>query len=131
MYEKKIPKDLSCGLNIAIEVIGGKWKANLLANISKGIIRPSELHKSIPQASARVLNQQLSELELHGIVEKKIYNVLPPKSEYSLTKNAESVLEVLRAMKSWGEGYKEIFHELTQNSRIEGHDGIANQESCS
>lgn len=112
MYEKKIPKDLSCGLNIAIEVIGGKWKANLLANISKGMKRPSELHKSIPQASARVLNQQLSELEFHGIVTKKIYNVLPPKVEYSLTAGGESILEVLYAMKSWGEGYKETFHQL-------------------
>jgi len=112
MYEKKIPKDLSCGLNIAIEVIGGKWKSNLLANINKGIRRPSELHKSIPQASARVLNQQLSELEFHGIVTKKIHNVLPPKVEYSLTSGGESILEVLYAMKSWGESYKETFHDI-------------------
>lgn len=114
MYEKKIPKDLTCGLNIAIEVIGGKWKANLLANISKGLKRPSELHKSIPQASARVLNQQLSELEFHGIVTKKIYPVLPPKVEYSLTAGGESLLDVLYAMKSWGEGYKETFHSLIE-----------------
>ncbi len=112
MYEKKIPKDLSCGLNIAIEVIGGKWKSNLLANINKGIKRPSELHKSIPQASARVLNQQLSELEFHGMVTKKIHNVLPPKVEYSLTTGGESILEVLYAMKSWGEGYKKTFHDI-------------------
>lgn len=115
MYEKKIPKDLTCGLNIAIEVIGGKWKANLLANISKGLKRPSELHKSIPQASARVLNQQLSELELHGIVTKKVYPVLPPKVEYSLTIGGESLLDVLYAMKSWGEGYKETFHSLIES----------------
>jgi DNA-binding HxlR family transcriptional regulator len=114
MYEKKIPKDLSCGLNIAIEVIGGKWKSNLLANINKGIKRPSELHKSIPQASARVLNQQLSELEFHGIVTKKIYNVLPPKVEYALTEGGESILEVLYAMKSWGESYKKTFHDIIQ-----------------
>lgn len=112
MYEKKIPKDLSCGLNIAIEVIGGKWKSNLLANINKGIKRPSELHKSIPQASARVLNQQLSELEFHGMVTKKIHNVLPPKVECSLTTGGESILEVLYAMKSWGEGYKKTFHDI-------------------
>jgi DNA-binding HxlR family transcriptional regulator len=114
MYEKKIPKDLSCGLNIAIEVIGGKWKANLLANISKGMKRPSELHKSIPQASSRVLNQQLAEMEFHGIVTKKIYNVLPPKVEYSLTNGGETLLEVLYAMKGWGEDYKEIFHSLVK-----------------
>lgn len=114
MYEKKIPKDLSCGLNIAIEVMGGKWKANLLANINKGMKRPSELHKSIPQASARVLNQQLSELEFHGIITKKIYNVIPPKSEYSLTPGGESLLEVLYAMKNWGEGYKETFHKIIE-----------------
>lgn len=101
-------------MNIAIEVVGGKWKANLLANISKGLKRPSELHKSIPQASARVLNQQLSELEFHGIITKKIYNVLPPKVEYSLTAGGESLLDVLYAMKKWGEGYKETFHSLIE-----------------
>jgi DNA-binding HxlR family transcriptional regulator len=114
MYEKKIPKDLTCGLNIAIEVIGGKWKSNLLANINKGIRRPSELHKSIPQASARVLNQQLSELEAHGIVEKISQNSFPLKVEYSLSKGGESILEVLYAMKAWGESYKETFHQLRQ-----------------
>lgn len=111
MYEKKIPKDLSCGLNIAVEIIGGKWKPNLLANINKGLKRPSELHKSIPQASARVLNQQLSELEFHGIIEKKTYNI-PLKVEYSLTTGGEGILEVLYSMKSWGESYKETFHKL-------------------
>ena len=119
MYEKKIPKDLTCGLNIAIEVIGGKWKANLLANISKGLKRPSELHRSIPQASARVLNQQLFELEKHGIIEKKIHNVLPPKVEYLLTVDGESVLAVLRAMKNWGEGYKATFNALLQREEQE------------
>jgi len=118
MYEKKIAKDLTCGLNIAIEVIGGKWKANLLANISKGLKRPSELHRSIPQASARVLNQQLSELEFHGIVEKTIFNILPPKVEYALTPGGETILEVLKAMKSWGEGYKETFHQLIKKSEV-------------
>ena len=118
MYEKKIPKDLTCGLNIAIEVIGGKWKANLLANINKGLKRPSELHKSIPQASSRVLNQQLSELDFHGIVEKKIFNVLPPKVEYSLTKGGESILQVLYAMKGWGEGYKKTFHKLVKQKVV-------------
>ena len=119
MYEKKIPKDLTCGLNITIEVIGGKWKANLLANISKGIRRPSELQKSIPQASARVISQQLSELEFHGIVVKKIYNTLPLKVEYFLTDGGESILEVLHSMKKWGENYKETFHALIKKERQE------------
>lgn len=86
----------------------------LMANINKGMKRPSELHKSIPQASARVLNQQLSELEFHGIITKKNHNVIPPKSEYSLTSGGESLLEVLYAMKNWGEGYKETFHKIIE-----------------
>ncbi|WP_206170555.1 winged helix-turn-helix transcriptional regulator [Spirosoma pollinicola] len=79
--------------------------------------RPSELHKSIPQASARVLNQQLSELESHGIIEKKNYNVLPPKVEYSLTTGGERILDVLYAMKNWGEGYKKTFYELLKQKK--------------
>lgn len=75
---------MNCGIVVTMEAIGGKWKPCLINDINKGIKRPSELHKKHPNASLRVLNQQLSELEKHGIVEKNIFPVTPPKVEYSL-----------------------------------------------
>jgi len=102
MYEKKIPKELNCGIVVTMEAIGGKWKPCLIDDINKGIKRPSELHKKHPNASLRVLIQQLSELEKHGIVEKTIFQVAPPKVEYSLTTKGISLLPLIDIMRRWG-----------------------------
>lgn len=102
MYEKKIPKDLNCGIVVTMEAIGGKWKPCLINDINKGIKRPGELHKTHPDASLRVINLQLSELEKHGIVEKTIFPVVPPKVEYSLTNKGESLLPLIDLMRKWG-----------------------------
>jgi DNA-binding HxlR family transcriptional regulator len=102
MYEKKIPKDLNCGIVVTMEVIGGKWKSCLINDINKGIRRPGELHKTHPEASPRVLNLQLSELENHGIVEKTIFPVVPLKVEYALTNKGKSLLPLIDVMRKWG-----------------------------
>jgi DNA-binding HxlR family transcriptional regulator len=108
MYEKKIPKDLNCGIVVTMEIIGGKWKTCLINDINKGIKRPSELHRSHPEASLRVINQQLFELERNNIIEKKIYPVLPPKVEYSLTEIGRSLLPLIDLMLSWGNEHRSM-----------------------
>lgn len=85
MYEKKIPFDIDCGIKIAMEVIGGKWKSCIILELDNGPKRPSELHRLFADANARVIDQQLKELEKHGAIRKKIYAELPPHSEYSIT----------------------------------------------
>jgi len=67
------------------EVLYGKWKIRLLWFINEGHQRPSELQRKIPDASRRVLNIQLKELEEQEFITKKIYAVVPPKVEYSLS----------------------------------------------
>jgi len=108
MYEKKIPKDLNCGIVVTMEIIGGKWKTCLINDINKGIKRPSELHRSHPEASLRVINQQLFELERNNIIEKKIYPVSPPKVEYSLTEIGKSLLPLIDLMLSWGNEHRSM-----------------------
>ena len=73
MYERKIPITLDCGLDLIGEVLYGKWKMRLLYFINEGHKRPSELQRKIPDASRRVLNMQLKELEQHELVTKVIY----------------------------------------------------------
>lgn len=102
MYEKKIPKDFSCGISITLEIIGGKWKPCLIDSINQGIRRPSQLAKKHPLASKRVLNLQLKELEAYGVIRKVIYPVLPPKVEYFLTEVGESLLPLVEMMENWG-----------------------------
>jgi len=106
MYEKKIPKDLNCGIVVTMEIIGGKWKTCLINDINKGVKRPSELHRAHPEASLRVITQQLFELEKHNIIEKKVFPVLPPKVEYSLTEAGITLLPLIDFMLSWGNEYK-------------------------
>ncbi|WP_343745613.1 helix-turn-helix domain-containing protein [Chitinophaga sp.] len=103
MYEKKNPKDLSCGIGMTLEIIGGKWKPCLINAIHKGIHRPSELARQNPAASKRVLSLQLKELEQHGVVRKIIYPELPPKVEYFLTELGESLLPLVDMMEKWGD----------------------------
>ena len=73
MYKKKIPLDIDCGVAIAMEVMGGKWKSCILYELEKGSKRPSELHRHFENTSPRVINQQLKELEIHGMIEKTIF----------------------------------------------------------
>ena len=69
MYNKKIPIDINCGFRIAIEVMGGKWKPYIIYELLDGPRRPSELQRRMPEASERVLAQQLKELVEYGVDE--------------------------------------------------------------
>jgi DNA-binding HxlR family transcriptional regulator len=102
-YERKILPNLNCGLDLIGEVLYGKWKIRLLWFINEGHKRPSELQRKIPDASRRVLNVQLKELEEHGLIIKKIYAVVPPKVEYSLTEFGKTLIPVISAMGTWAD----------------------------
>src|SRR5688572_29343387 len=103
MYEKKTVPNLNCGLDLIAGVLYGKWKIRLLWFIHQGNKRPSELQRKIPDASRRVLNIQLKELEDHELVTKIIYPVMPPKVEYSLTEFGETLIPVISAIGNWGD----------------------------
>ena len=103
MDERKIPLNLNCGLDLIGEVLYGKWKVRLLWFINEGHKRPSELQRKISDASRRVLNIQLKELEQHELVTKVIYAVVPPKVEYSLTDFGKTLIPIIAALGQWGD----------------------------
>jgi len=107
MYERKILPNLNCGLDLIGEVLYGKWKIRLLWFIDQGHQRPSELQRKIPDASRRVLNIQLKELEDHELVVRKIYPVVPPKVEYSLTEFGKTLIPVISTLGIWGDENEE------------------------
>lgn len=107
MKDRKIPLNLNCGLDLIGEVLYGKWKIRLLWFINSGHQRPSELQRKIPDASRRVLNIQLKELEEHELVSKVIYPVVPPKVEYSLTDFGKSLIPVISALGNWGDEHQD------------------------
>src|ERR1700744_1118523 len=106
MYEKKTLPNLNCGLDLIGEVLYGKWKIRLLWFINEGHKRPSELQRKIPDASRRVLNIQLKELEVHGLVSKTIYPVVPPKVEYYLTDFGRTIIPVITLLGQWGDEHE-------------------------
>lgn len=104
--------NLNCGLDLIGEVLYGKWKIRLLWFLNEGYQRPSELQRKIPDATRRVLNMQLKELEEHGLVTKKIYPVVPPKVEYSLTEFGKTLVPVIAALGQWGDEHEELLRDV-------------------
>ena len=105
MYEKKIPGKKRSGVDVTFYVIEGKWKRDIILCLNNGIKRPIELQKHLAEANARVLNQQLKELEKYGIIYKKVYPSVPPKVEYYLTDIGKELIPLFKVMEDWGNNY--------------------------
>lgn len=103
MTEKKI--NFTCPVEATISLIGGKYKAVILWHLLHGTMRYSELHKKMPNATDKMLTQQLRELEKDGLITRTVYPVVPPKTEYNLTEFGQSLVPILDAMCSWGNEY--------------------------
>ena len=92
----------SCPVEAIIRLIGGKYQAIILFHLISGKLRFSELQRFLPQATGKMLTQQLRELEDDGLISRKVYPVVPPKTEYSLTDFGKSLAPVLQQMCDWG-----------------------------
>ena len=105
-----------CPVTTTLSVIGGKWKPIILYTLYKQTRRFSQIKKLIPMISQKMLTQQLRELEADDIVHRKVYPVVPPKVEYSLTEHGSfmflppgyhgTLMPILDAMVAWGEKHK-------------------------
>ena len=98
-------KTNECPVSATLELIGGKYKALILWHLSEGTLRYSELRSRISGATAKMLTQQLRELEQDDLIHREVYPVVPPKVEYSLTALGKSLLPVLVTMRDWGADY--------------------------
>jgi DNA-binding HxlR family transcriptional regulator len=117
MYEKKIILKFDTGIDFTKDVLYGKWKPCLMYLLYNEPRRPSELQRLIPEASRRILNIQLNELEEYGLVTREIFQQMPPKVVYSITELGQTLLPVLIAMNEWGEKYKEPLEEIRRNNK--------------
>lgn len=95
-------KTYHCALSVTMDFIGGKWKTVVLWYLRKGHKRFGELKKHIPDITEKMLSLQLKQLEKDGLVRRKIFPEVPPRVEYSLTANGETLLPVLEAIAAWG-----------------------------
>ncbi|MCL2522484.1 MAG: helix-turn-helix transcriptional regulator [Erysipelotrichales bacterium] len=95
-------ENLDCPVSATLNLIGGKYKALILWHLMDKTIRFSELRKMIPSATSKMLTQQLRELESSELLIRKVYPIVPPKVEYSLTEKGKSLEPILNAMFQWG-----------------------------
>ncbi len=91
-----------CGLEAALDVLGGKWKPMVLWNLARKSQRFGELRRSVTGISEKMLIQQLREMERDGIVAREDFKEIPPRVEYSLTPFGVSLGEALRPLCDWG-----------------------------
>ncbi|MFM9372080.1 winged helix-turn-helix transcriptional regulator [Streptomyces sp. Da 82-17] len=95
-----------CGLDAAVDVVGGKWKPMILwALHDHGTLRFGALRREVAGVTEKVLNQQLKEMEADGIVHREVYPEVPPRVEYSLTGLGETLNAALMPLGDWGETF--------------------------
>ncbi len=115
-------KVYNCGLEAALDVLGGKWKPLILWNLQSGRRRFGELKRLVAGISEKVLIQQLRELEADGIVHRKAYPEIPPRVEYSLTSFDVSLKEAMTPLCLWGTRHMERIGAIHRPCATDGRD---------
>jgi len=92
----------TCPIDFAMSLIGNKW------SLQDGPLRFGELKRLIPGITEKMLTQQLKKFEKNNIVLRKVYPEVPPKVEYRLTQDGESLKTIMALIKQWGEEHLSI-----------------------
>jgi DNA-binding HxlR family transcriptional regulator len=91
-----------CPVEAALEQIAGKWKGLIIYHLLEETLRFNELSRRVGDVTQRSLTKQLRELEFNGIVHRKVFAVVPPRVDYSLTDKGRELHDVLAALHAWG-----------------------------
>lgn len=97
--------EYSCSMELTLDIIGGKWKPLIIWHLGRKTMRFSELKKTLPNITQKMLTQQLRALEEDQLVNRFVYTQVPPKVEYSLTERGKTLLPVLSTLCEWAIGY--------------------------
>jgi DNA-binding HxlR family transcriptional regulator len=93
-------------VELALDVIGGKWKMPILWRLKDRVWRYGELKRSLGRITHKMLTEQLRELERDGLLVRTVYPVVPPKVEYSMTPLGHSAVPVIEQLRQWGEEFR-------------------------
>ena len=116
------------GVEATMNIIGGKWKPIILCHLKHQTMRTGELRRAIPNITQKMLTQQLRELEDDGIVDRKVYNQIPPKVEYSLTEYGDSLNRILEELCLWGEDNIERRKQNGENIILLNSENVETQD---
>ena len=92
----------TCSVAACAEILGTKWTALLVHDMSEGARRFSQLEHACPGISPRTLSERLRALEAEGILLRRSYPESPPRVEYELTEKGEAMLPIIAAMREFG-----------------------------
>ncbi|WP_309122264.1 winged helix-turn-helix transcriptional regulator [Paenibacillus sp.] len=120
--EAPVRKKYNISVEATLEVIGGKWKCVILCHLTHGKKRTSDLKRLMPGITQKMLTQQLRELEEDGIVNRIVYNQVPPKVEYELSEYGSSLQSILDSLCAWGENH--IIREYGDKSAVLEDNGL-------
>lgn len=109
-----------CPVEATLDVLGGKWKANILRHLSSGSKRFGELRRLMPRVTQQMLTAHLRELERNGIVRREVFASVPPMVEYSLTPLGRQLAPVFDALYAWGQRYLKAVASPTVRRRRRG-----------
>lgn len=90
----------------AMQIIGNKWTALILRDLFEGSRRFCELERSVGNINPRTLSQRLDDLEASGIITRKSFAEVPPRTEYTLTRKGRDLHPILEQMAAWGNKYE-------------------------
>jgi DNA-binding HxlR family transcriptional regulator len=113
-----------CPVNVVQNTLMGKWKLTILWVLHTKKRRFNELQKLMPDISHGVLAQQLKELERDNLINRKVYNEIPPKVEYSLSEIGVSFIPIMTQIMEWGATY------VTQLSNCNMEMCVSNNFPC-
>lgn len=99
---KACPINYVLAINDTMNVISGKWKLPIIGTLLYEKKRFTEIQKNIGKITPRMLSKELKELELNGVITRKVYDETPVLVEYELTESAKRLSEVLDKMVDWG-----------------------------
>jgi DNA-binding HxlR family transcriptional regulator len=100
-------KEYNNAAELAIDVIGGKYKMPILWRLKDKVWRYSELKKDLGKITHKMLSEQLHDLEAMGLIHREVYAVIPPKVEYSITEKGKTVIPIIVMLREWGLALKE------------------------
>ncbi len=102
MYQKKLEEDIRCPLEYGLGVFGGKWNSRVLCVLNGlGTLRYSQIRSEMGNITDAVLTASLKSLIADGMVERRSYDEIPPRVEYSLTEKGASAIPILMSVCKW------------------------------
>ena len=102
MYKKKLEEDIRCPLEYGLEMFGGKWDSRVICVLNeKKVLRYSEIRKEMMNVTDAVLASTLKKLIANDLIQRKSYDEIPPRVEYSLTDKGKSVVPILQSICRW------------------------------